>query len=127
VFSCEILWATLSNCTIWVEGITDRIYLRKFLDVYFEDIKDQLKYLKQNDIITGQYYNDEMIGLEIPVKVELIVKNAPNAVKGNTSSGAKKIVTMENGLELQVPLFVKTGDIVSINTDTGEYTERRKS
>ena len=92
----------------------------------FQDIQDQLKYLKQNDIINGQYYNDEMIGLEIPIKVELVVKNAPKAVKGNTSSGAKKTVTMENGLEIQVPLFVETGDIVSINTDTGEYTERRK-
>ncbi len=92
----------------------------------FEDIKEQLKYLKQNDIINGQYYDDELIGLEIPIKVELKVKEAPNAVKGNTSSGAQKKVILENGLELQVPLFVEENDIVSINTETGEYTERRK-
>ena len=93
----------------------------------FIEIKDQLQYLKQNDVINGMYYNDKIIGLDIPVKVELIVKEAPNAVKGNTSSGAKKNIILENNLEIQAPLFVEIGDIISINTDTGEYSERHKA
>jgi len=97
---------------------------RFFLD--FEEIENQIKYLKQNDTVTGLYYDEELIGLDIPIKVELAVKEAPDAVRGNTSSGATKLITMENGLELQAPLFVGIGDIVVINTDTGEYSERRK-
>jgi elongation factor P len=56
--------------------------------------------------------------------VELKVKEAAPAVKGNTSSGATKEVVLETGATAQVPLFINAGDIVSINTETGQYGER---
>jgi elongation factor P len=62
--------------------------------------------------------------IKIPVKVELEVKDAPPAVKGNTVSGGTKLVLLSTGAKINVPLFINTGDIVRINTDTGEYTER---
>ncbi len=93
-------------------------------NLHIDDVKDQIKYLKTNDITKGLYFDDDFIGLEIPIKVSLKVKTAPDAVKGNTSSGATKKVVLENGLEVQTPLFVKEGDTVVLNTDTGEYTER---
>ena len=59
-----------------------------------------------------------------PIKVELKVTKAMEAVKGNTSSGATKEVTLETGLELHVPMFINEGDVVAINTETGTYSER---
>ena len=59
-----------------------------------------------------------------PIKVELTVTEAPEAVKGNTSSGATKEATVETGYTLQVPQFISEGDVIAINTDTGLYSER---
>ncbi|MCD5396628.1 MAG: hypothetical protein LRZ98_00395 [Candidatus Pacebacteria bacterium] len=93
--------------------------------INFEDIKEQIKFLKNNDLIIGLYFNENIFGIDIPIKIELKVKESPNAVKGNTSSGAKKKVLLENGLELLVPLFIEKEDIVIVNTETGEYSERK--
>lgn len=90
----------------------------------FEDVEEYIKYLKQNDVITGLYYNDEMINISIPAKVSLVVKESAYTVKGNTSSSATKTIVMENGLEVSAPLFIKEGERILINTETGEYSER---
>ena len=92
----------------------------------FESVENELKFLKPNDIIRGEYFNNELIGLSLPPKVELLVKEAPDAVAGNTSSGATKKVILENGLEVFTPLFIKEGEKIIINTETGEYSERAK-
>ena len=88
-------------------------------------IADALPYLKEGDVIKGVYFDDELISVKIPIKVELVVTEAADAVKGNTSSGATKRVTLENGLEVFVPLFIKQGDVLVINTEKGEYVERK--
>ena len=92
----------------------------------FALVEKELPYIKENDIIQGIYFNEEIIGVKIPIKVNLLVTEAPEAVKGNTSSGATKRVTLENGLELFVPLFVKEGDTIVVNTEKGEYAERKQ-
>lgn len=89
-------------------------------------LEDRLKFLKTNDVVKGVYFDDEVIGIKIPIKVTLMVKEAPPAVKGNTSSGATKRVVLENGYEVFTPLFINVGDGIVINTDTGEYAERAK-
>lgn len=90
----------------------------------FNDIKEYIKYLKQNDTISGLYYNENMVNILIPTKVSLIVKESAYTVKGNTSSSATKTIVMENGLEISAPLFIKEGEKILINTETGEYSER---
>jgi len=90
------------------------------------EVEDELKYFKPNDIVRGLYFNDEFIGIDMPPKVELKVVEAPDAVKGNTSSGAEKKVVLENGLEVFVPLFIKEGEIIVVNTEDGKYSERKK-
>lgn len=89
-------------------------------------LENKLQFLKQNDVVKGMYFEDEVIGIKIPIKVTLKVTEAPPAVKGNTSSGATKRVTLENGLEIFTPLFINEGDSVVVNTDKGEYAERAK-
>ena len=69
-------------------------------------------------------FNDEIIGVSVPIKVELKVTEAMPAVKGNTSSGALKEVTLETGAKLMVPMFIGEGDVVAINTETSSYSER---
>ncbi len=90
-----------------------------------EDVVGKMSnFIKENSLIEALVFNDEVIGIKIPVKVDLAVKEAPPAVKGNSATGATKQVTLETGLIVNTPLFINEGDIISINTDTGEYTAR---
>ena len=97
---------------------SDRFFLTEDI------IGDQGKFIKERSDIDAVVFNDEIIGLKFPIKVELKVTEAMEAVKGNTSSGAQKEVTLETGATIMVPMFINEGDIISINTDSGEYSER---
>lgn len=87
-------------------------------------IGQEIKFMKQNSILSGLVFDDNIIGIKFPIKVELKVTEAHDAVKGNTSSGATKEVTVETGATIFVPMFIKQGDVIKINTETGDYTER---
>lgn len=82
------------------------------------------KYLKPNLEVTAYKFDDKIINVKVPVKVDYLVKDAPPGFKGNTAQGGSKSVTLENGMTINVPLFIESGDVVKINTETGEYTER---
>src|SRR5581483_12225164 len=81
-------------------------------------------YLKPNTIIDANLFNDEIISVNIPIKVELVVKEAPPAVRGNTAQGGSKQIVLETGATINAPLFVNEGDIVRVNTQEGVYVER---
>jgi elongation factor P len=87
-------------------------------------VGDGAVYLKQNSVVEALVFDDTIMSILVPVKVELKVKEAAPAVKGNTSSGATKEVTLETGATVQVPMFINEGDIVSVNTESGLYAER---
>ena len=82
------------------------------------------KFLKENSDVEAMRYEGEVISIKLPIKMDLKVTDAPPAVKGNTAQGGTKIVTLETGATLNVPMFINEGDILRINTDTGEYVER---
>jgi elongation factor P len=84
------------------------------------------KYLLENTEVTILNYNNKPINIELPVKMELKVVEAPPGVRGNTADGGTKQVTLETGIKVNTPLFVKVDDILRINTETGEYVERAK-
>ena len=84
----------------------------------------QGKFLKQNTPISALLFDDTIIGFKLPIKVELKVTEAAPAVRGNTVQGGVKQVTLETGATVNVPMFINEGDILRINTETGEYTER---
>ncbi|PIR85010.1 elongation factor P [Candidatus Kaiserbacteria bacterium CG10_big_fil_rev_8_21_14_0_10_45_20] len=84
----------------------------------------QVPYLKEKAVVDALLWDDEIIGIQIPIKVELAVVDAPPSVKGNTAQGGSKQVKLETGAMVSVPLFINEGDVIRINTDTGEYTER---
>ena len=88
-------------------------------------IEEEKKYLKENLDVELVYYESELIGLNLPEKIEYTVTYTTDAVKGNTSQGAQKDATLENGLEIKVPLFVNENDIVVVSTKDGKYVSRK--
>ena len=87
-------------------------------------VGDKVKWLIQNAPVEVMLYNDEPMTIMIPIKVELKVVDAPPAVKGDTATGGNKQVKLESGAVVNTPLFINVGDVLRINTDTGEYVER---
>jgi len=85
-----------------------------------------MNFLIEGTEVTILNYNNSPINIELPVKMEFKVIEAPPAIKGNTADGGSKQVTLETGIKVNTPLFVKVGDIIRINTETGEYSERAK-
>lgn len=82
------------------------------------------QFLKPNTIVIAIKFNDKIIGIKPPIKVDLKVKEAPPGFRGDTATGGSKKVTLETGAIVDAPLFVNAGDIVKINTESGEYVER---
>lgn len=90
-----------------------------------EVIGDKSFYLKDGDKVDALYFNGNPVSVSPAPKVELKVVSAPDGVKGNSAQGrVTKTAELETGLEIQVPLFVKEGDVIRINADSGEYVER---
>ncbi len=89
-----------------------------------EMIGNGSRFLKPNILIDAILFNEKIIGIKVPIKMELRVVEAHEATRGNTAQGATKSVVLETGAEIQVPMFVKEGDAVRVNTETGEYTDR---
>ena len=81
--------------------------------------------LKEGIEVTALIFNEKPISVELPKKIDLAVTSAPPAIKGDSAQGrVMKTVTVETGATLQTPLFVNEGDVIRINTETGEYVER---
>jgi elongation factor P len=82
------------------------------------------KFLKPNTKVVTMVFEDKVIKVDIPIKMEFKVIEAPPAIRGNTSQGGTKTVVVEGGAKVNVPLFVNEGEIIRVNTQTGEYVER---
>lgn len=97
-----------------------------------EMIGPPARFLKPNIVVDAMLFDDpsnpsgqgKIIGLKMPIKMELKVTEAHEATRGNTAQGATKSVKLETGAEIQVPMFIKEGDVVRVNTENGLYTDR---
>jgi elongation factor P len=93
-----------------------------------ETIGNQIKYIKENATIIGLVFRqgdeESIVGIQYPMKVDLAVTEAPPSIKGDTATGGKKVVTLETGATVTAPLFINVGDVISINIDKEEYSER---
>jgi elongation factor P len=89
-----------------------------------EMVGEQGRFLKPDTRVMTVVYDEKVIRIEIPVKMDFKIIEAPPAIRGNTSQGGTKQVTIEGGAKVNVPLFVNEGEVIRINTTTGEYTER---
>lgn len=89
-------------------------------------VGDGAGYLKEGDRIILQFFDGRPINVELPKNVPLKVTYTETAVKGDTSSAITKDATLETGITIRVPAFIKTGDLISVDTSTGAYRERVK-
>ena len=87
-------------------------------------VGDAAKFLKDNDELDVMTWQDEPIDLELPTSVVLVVTETDPGLKGDTASGGTKPATLETGLVVNVPLFINIGDVLRVDTRTGEYIER---
>jgi len=89
-----------------------------------EHIGDKGMYLKENTSVKALLFNEEIIGITIPIKIDLKVVEAPPNIKGDTAQGGSKQVKLETGVTISTPLFINEGDTVRVNTETNSYVER---
>ena len=89
-----------------------------------DQIGDSLKFVKENEMVKILSHNGEVFAIEPPLFVELEVTETEPGIKGDTATGATKPSTVETGANVLVPLFVNQGDIIQIDTRTGEYMKR---
>ena len=89
-----------------------------------EQLEDAIGYLKEGMSLQVSNYKGEVVGVELPITVELQVSHTEPGVKGDTATAATKPATLETGLTLQVPLFVNEGNVIKVDTRTGTYIER---
>ncbi|MBU1894580.1 MAG: elongation factor P [Candidatus Omnitrophica bacterium] len=89
-------------------------------------LADELIYIKEGETVNVLFWDSRPLSIEIAPKVTLTIKETAPGVKGNTASNMYKPAMLENGLELKVPLFIKVGEKIRVDTRTGEYVERVK-
>lgn len=89
-----------------------------------ERLKWELNFMKENSTATITFYEEEILGIELPVKVALTVTQTDDAVKGDTINNPQKDATLETGLVVKVPMFIKNGETIVVRTDTGNYDGR---
>jgi len=89
-----------------------------------EQIGDKLKFLKEGTDVDVLYFQGRPVTLKLPIKIALKVTSAPPGVKGNSAGNVTKIVELETGSQLNVPMFINEGDTILVNTDTEEYVSR---
>ena len=96
----------------------------KRFDLIAEQIGEKRNFLKQNQIVKALIFKNEIINISLPIKINLRVIEAPPAIKGQSAQAGTKKVTLETGAKIDVPLFIEQGDIIEVNTETGEYVRR---
>ena len=89
-----------------------------------EQIGEGAKFLKSNQVLSGIKFQDRIINIVLPIKVQLQVTEAPPGVKGERAQAGTKPAILETGATINVPLFIEQGDIIEVNTETGEYVRR---
>ncbi len=93
-------------------------------DLSAEVIGKKAHYLKEGSPVNMLFFKNSPLDIELPIKMVFEVIEAPPSIKGNTADGGSKQVILETGIKVNVPLFIKKGDKIKINTETGLYAER---
>lgn len=92
-----------------------------------EQISNEVKYLKEGTDVNILYFQGKAVALKLPIKIALKVVSAPPGVKGNSAGNVTKVVELETGMQVSVPMFISEGETIIINTETGEYAGREQN
>jgi len=105
----------------WFSDVDDP---KKRFKLSEEALGNSVLFLKKDTQVETFTFKGNIINVKIPIKMDLLVSESPPAIRGSTAQGGTKLVTLETGAKVNVPLFVNEGDVVRVNTETGEYVER---
>ena len=114
---------------LYAEGQTHHFMDEKTYDqieIQKDMVGDAVAFLKEGSNADIQLFEGRVINVALPIKVDLLVTEAPDVVKGDTQSTVLKEVTLETGASVQTPMFVKSGEVIVIDTRDGSYVERKK-
>jgi len=89
-----------------------------------EIVGDAKNYLVENGTVTVTFVDEKAVTVELPASVVLTVSDAPDGVRGDSANNVQKAITLETGITVQAPLFIKTGEKIKVDTRTGKYMER---
>lgn len=117
----DIKFIYLAKGEYWFHEINDQ---SKRFSLKEEQIGYGGKFLKKDAVAKAMIFQDKIISVKLPIKVELKVIDAPPSTRGNTAQGGNKVVKVETGATVNAPLFINEGDTIRVNTETGEYVER---
>lgn len=92
--------------------------------IEIDQVADKLAFIKEGTDVDVLYFDGKAVAIDPPIKVELLVTSAPPGVKGNSAGNVSKQVELETGETISAPMFINEGDLIRINTETGEYSER---
>ncbi|VEU78284.1 elongation factor P [Mycoplasmopsis columbinasalis] len=96
------------------------------IEIPVSHVEWELNFLKEGAQVKIRKYQEEVLDIELEVNVELKVTEAPDAVKGNTTTNPQKKVVVETGFELEAPMFIKEGDVIVVSSETGKYVGKGK-
>lgn len=93
-------------------------------NLHVEELGESAQFLKDGTDVDVLYFESKPVTVSLPIKMDFKVVSAPPGVKGNSAGNVNKVVEIETGAQISVPMFINEGDMIRINTDTGEYVER---
>jgi len=91
-----------------------------------DNLESNIQFAKENSSVQALKFNNEIITVDTPIKVDLKIKETAPNIKGNTASGGNKVAVLETGAKINVPMFIEAGDIIRVNTQEGKYVGRVK-
>lgn len=89
-----------------------------------DEVGEIQKWLKPNIEVEAVFLDDKLLSINVPIKIDFRIIETPPGLRGDTAQGGTKIATIETGAKISVPLFINEGDVIRVNTQTGEYAER---
>ncbi len=89
-----------------------------------EELGEKINYLTEKTEVVTTLFNEKIIGITLPIKMTFRVKEAPPGIRGDRAEGGTKFVVIETGKSISTPLFIEEGDLIEINTESGEYIRR---
>lgn len=96
------------------------------IEIPLNRLEWEINFLKEGMEVQIRKFQDEVLDIELQTNISLLVTNAPDAVKGNTTTNPQKKVILETGFELETPMFIKDGDLIIVSTETGKYVGKSK-
>ena len=118
--SCSFLYSDGNEYTFMDSSSFEQFSLKK------EELGDKVNFLKEGGEVQVLFYEDKPVSVDLPIKMEFEVTHTEPGVRGDTATGGSKPATIETGATITVPLFVKIGDVIRVNTVEGTYVERAK-